>query len=79
MRPIETLRGHVFELQMAQIRHEVNEVNIAPYPGTTRGGCTLNVYPCLAQSRATIFEHLIWWGEALKGARIKTAVESELE
>lgn len=70
-RAIETLRGVVVELQMAPIRHEVN-IAMEPFLGILQGGHTLNDYPYLAQSRALMFDHLVWWGEALKAARQKT-------
>jgi NAD(P)H-dependent FMN reductase len=59
-RAIETLRGVVIELQMAPIRHEVND------------------YDYLAQSREAMFDHLVWWGEALKAARQRAASASSV-
>jgi NAD(P)H-dependent FMN reductase len=74
-RAIETLRGVVVELQMAPIRQEVN-IAMEPFLGVLKGGRTLNDYGYLAQSRGLMFDELVWWGEALKAARRKTAVES---
>ncbi len=74
-RAIETLRGVVIELQMAPIRHEVN-IAMEPYIGIVQGGRSLNDYDYLAQSRELMFDHLVWWGGALKSARQKTAAES---
>ena len=74
-RAIETLRGVVIELQMAPIRHEVN-IAMEPYIGIVQGGRSLNDYDYLAQSRELMFDHLVWWGGALKSARQKTAVEN---
>jgi NAD(P)H-dependent FMN reductase len=74
-RAIETLRGVVIELQMAPIRHEVN-IAMEPYLGIVQGGRSLNDYGYLVQSREAMFDHLVWWGEALKSARRKTAAES---
>jgi NAD(P)H-dependent FMN reductase len=74
-RAIETLRGAVIELQMAPIRHEVN-IAMEPYLGIVQNGRSLNDYGYLVQSREAMFDHLVWWGEALKAARQKTAAAS---
>jgi NAD(P)H-dependent FMN reductase len=71
-RAIETLRGVVIELQMAPIRHEVN-IAMEPFLGILQNGRSLNDYDYLAQSREAMFDHLVWWGEALKAARQRTA------
>jgi NAD(P)H-dependent FMN reductase len=69
-RAIEHLRGIAIELQMAPIRHEVN-IGMEPYLGIVRNGRTLNDYEYLVQNRGLVFDHLVWWGEALKAARQK--------
>ena len=74
-RAIETLRGVVIELQMAPIKHEVN-IGMEPYLGIVRDGRVLNDYEYLVQSRETMFDHLVWWGEALNTARQKAAAAS---
>src|SRR5216684_1344841 len=71
-RAIETLRGVVIELQMAPIRHEVN-IGMEPYLGIVQKGATLNDYEYLVQSRGVMFDHLVWWGVALKAARQASA------
>jgi NAD(P)H-dependent FMN reductase len=76
-RAIETLRGVVIELQMAPIRHEVN-IAMEPFLGILQKGRSLNDYDYLVQSRDAMFDHLVWWGEALKAARQKTGVGSGL-
>jgi NAD(P)H-dependent FMN reductase len=76
-RAIETLRGVVIELQMAPIRHEVN-IAMEPFLGILQNGRALNDYGYLVQSREAMFDHLVWWGEALKAAREKTGSESGL-
>ena len=76
-RAIETLRGVVIELQMAPIKHEVN-IAMEPYLGIVQGGRSLNDYDYLVQSREAMFDHLVWWGAALKAARQGTAAESGL-
>jgi NAD(P)H-dependent FMN reductase len=73
-RAIETLRGVVIELQMAPIRHEVN-IAVEPFLGILRHGRTLNEYDYLVQSRDVMFDHLVWWGEALKAGRQRTTAE----
>jgi NAD(P)H-dependent FMN reductase len=70
-RAIETLRGVVIELQMAPIRHEVN-IGMEPFLGILRQGRALNDYDYLVRSRDAMFDHLVWWGEALKAARQST-------
>jgi len=70
-RAIETLRGVVIELQMAPIRHEVN-ITMEPFLGILRQGRALNDYEYLVRSREAMFDHLAWWGEALKAARQRT-------
>lgn len=74
-RAIEVLRGVVVELQMAPIRHEVN-IAMEPFMGILQGGRTLNDYAYLVKSRELMFDHLVWWGEALKVARQRTEAES---
>jgi NAD(P)H-dependent FMN reductase len=74
-RAIETLRGVVIELQMAPIRHEVN-IAMEPFLGILQKGLTLNDYDYLGQSREIMFDHLVWWGEALNAARQRTAAAS---
>jgi NAD(P)H-dependent FMN reductase len=76
-RAIETLRGVVIELQMAPIKQEVN-IGMEPYLGIVRDGRTLNDYEYLVQSREVMFDHLVWWGEALKAARRTTGAESSV-
>ena len=70
-RAIETLRGVVIELQMAPIRHEVN-IAMEPFLGILQNGRSLNDYEYLVQSRDAMFDHLVWWGEALNAARQRT-------
>jgi hypothetical protein len=76
-RPNETLRGVVIELQMAPIRHEVN-IAMEPYLGIVRDRRSLNDCDYLVQSRETMFDHLVWWGEALKAVRRRTDAEGGL-
>ncbi len=76
-RVIETLRGAVIELHMAPIRHEVN-ITTEPYLGVVQSGRSLNDYAYLVQSRVAMFDHLLWWGEALKAARQRTLAESSV-
>ena len=60
---------------MAPIRHEVN-IGMEPYLGIVRNGRALNDYEYLVQSRGLMFDHLVWWGEALKAARQKVGTGS---
>ena len=70
-RAIETLRGVAIELQMAPIRHEVN-IGMEPFLRILRQGRALNDYEYLVRSRDAMFDHLVWWGEALTAARQRT-------
>jgi hypothetical protein len=47
-------------------------IGMEPYLGIVRDGRTLNDYEYLVQSRGVMFDHLVWWGEALKRARQTT-------
>jgi NAD(P)H-dependent FMN reductase len=76
-RAIETLRGVVIELQMAPIRQEVN-IAMEPYLGIVQSGRSLNDYGYLVQSREAMFDHLVWWGEALKAGRQGTGAEGSV-
>ena len=76
-RAIETLRGVVVELQMAPIKHEVN-IAMEPFLGILQNGRSLSDYGYLVQSREAMFDHLVWWGEALKAARERTGSEGGL-
>jgi NAD(P)H-dependent FMN reductase len=76
-RAIEDLRGVVIELQMAPIKQEVN-IGMEPYLGILRSGRTLNDYEYLVQSRQAMFDHLVWWGQALKTARQSTGAADDL-
>jgi NAD(P)H-dependent FMN reductase len=73
-RAIEQLRGVVIELQMAPIRHEVN-IAMEPFLGILQQGRSLSDYDYLAQSRDTMFDHLVWWGEVLLAGRRGGAAE----
>jgi len=68
------VRSHI-ELHMAPIRHEVN-IAMEPYLGIVQGGRSLNDYAYLVQCREATFDHLVWWGEALKAARQKASAAS---
>ncbi len=76
-RAIEALRGVAIELQMAPIRHEVN-IAMEPFLGILQHGRKLNDYEYLAQARELVFDHLVWWGEALKAARVGSAAAGSL-
>jgi NAD(P)H-dependent FMN reductase len=67
-RAIEQLRGVVIGLQMAPIKFEVN-IAMVPYLGVACEGKTLDDYPYLVEARRVMFDHLVWWARALKGAR----------
>jgi NAD(P)H-dependent FMN reductase len=72
-RAIEQLRGVAIELQMAPIKHEVN-IGMEPFLGILQQGKSLDDYPFLVQSREALFDDLAWWADALKAARVETAL-----
>jgi NAD(P)H-dependent FMN reductase len=76
-RAIEHLRGVVIELQMVPITQGVN-IGMEPYLGIVKSGRTLNDYEYLVKSQGVMFDHLVWWGEALKAARQTASAESGL-
>ena len=67
-RAIEHLRGIAVELQMAPIRFEVN-IGMEPFLGVLTEGKSLNDFAYLANSRMALFDHLVWWANALRAAR----------
>lgn len=67
-RAIEQLRGVAVELHMAPIKAEVN-VGMEPFLGILQQGKTLDDYPHLIAARTTLFDEIVWWGNALKAAR----------
>src|ERR1700674_2263153 len=74
-RAIEILRGVVIALQIVPVKQEMNTA-MEPYLGIVQSGRSLNDYGYLVQSREAMFDQLVWWGEALKAARQRTAANS---
>ena len=70
VRAIEQLRTVAIELHMAPIKAEVN-ITMEPFVGVMMHGKTLDDYDHLVTARATLFDELAWWGDALKAARGK--------
>lgn len=68
VRAIEHLRGVAIELQMAPIKHEVN-IGREAYLGVIQGGKSLEDFSYLVDARTAMFDHLVWWGDALKAAK----------
>jgi NAD(P)H-dependent FMN reductase len=71
-RAVEQLRTIAIELQMAPVMRAVH-IGLEPSLGVMLHGKALDDYPYLAQSRAAMFDQLVWWGSALKAAREATA------
>jgi hypothetical protein len=44
-----------------------------PFLGILQKGRALNDYDYLVQARDVMFDHLVWWGETLKGGPTKAA------
>jgi NAD(P)H-dependent FMN reductase len=74
-RAIEQLRAVAIELWMAPVKQGVN-IGMEPFIGLLRDGKSLNDYDYLVQSRDEMFDHLAWWGHALKTARDHETVGS---
>jgi NAD(P)H-dependent FMN reductase len=67
-RAVETLRMTAVALQMAPVARAVH-IGLEPSLGVMMHGKALDDYPYLAESRTAMFDQLVWWGIALKGAR----------
>ncbi|MGH8081342.1 MAG: NADPH-dependent FMN reductase [Lysobacter sp.] len=67
-RAVEQLRLHAVELQMAPIRNAVH-IGLEPFLGILQQGRSLDDYAYLNQARDAMFDQLLWWANALKGAR----------
>jgi NAD(P)H-dependent FMN reductase len=72
-RAVEQLRLVAVELQMAPVARAVH-IGLEPSLGVMLHGKTLDDYPYLAESRTAMFDELVWWGSALKGAREGSAL-----
>ena len=71
-RAVEQLRMVSVELHMAPIQPAVH-IGMEPFVGVLMQGKSLDDYPYLADSRTALFDQLVWWARALKGAREVTA------
>ena len=67
-RAIEHLRGIAIELQTAPIKQEVN-IGLEPFLGVLTQGKTLDDYEFLVNSRAALYDHLVWWANTLRTGR----------
>jgi NAD(P)H-dependent FMN reductase len=72
-RAVEQLRMVAVELQMAPIMRAVH-IGLEPSLGVMLHGKALDDYPYLAESRTAMFDQLVWWASALKGAREAAAL-----
>jgi NAD(P)H-dependent FMN reductase len=77
VRAIEQMRGIVIELQMAPIKHEIN-VGREAYLGVLQGK-PLDGVQHLVEARTALFDHMVWWGNALKAARTADADQLRLK
>lgn len=75
VRAIEQLRQVVIELQMAPIKHEINVARDS-YLGVLQGK-PLDTVQYLVEARTALFDHLVWWGNALKTARTVSSDQIE--
>jgi NAD(P)H-dependent FMN reductase len=71
-RAIEQLRLNAVELQMAPTRNAVHIAG-ADFMGVWQQGKALSDLPHLEQAAFIMLDELVWWTEALKTAREKTA------
>jgi NAD(P)H-dependent FMN reductase len=76
-RAVEQLRMVAVELQMAPVMRAVH-IGLEPSLGVMMHGKVLDDYPYLAESRTAMFDQLVWWGSALKGAREATALAAAI-
>jgi NAD(P)H-dependent FMN reductase len=76
-RAVETLRMSAVALQMAPVARAVH-IGLEPSLGVMMHGKALDDYPYLAESRTAMFDQLVWWGSALKGAREATALAAAI-
>jgi NAD(P)H-dependent FMN reductase len=67
-RAIEQLRGVAVGLQMAPMRFDVNIAQETFFAALARAK-SLDDFDDLKRSRTVLFDHLVWWGEALSLAR----------
>ncbi|HYP83941.1 NAD(P)H-dependent oxidoreductase [Variovorax sp.] len=67
-RAIEQLRNVAVELEMAPLRPAVH-ISGECFRQASRHGAPLEAYEELARSREALFDHLAWWGRALREAR----------
>jgi NAD(P)H-dependent FMN reductase len=72
-RAVEQLRMVAVELQMAPVMRAVH-IGLEPSLGVMLQGKALDDYPYLAESRTAMFDQLVWWASALKGARDASAL-----
>lgn len=70
-RAVEQLRQVVIELQMAPIQAGVH-IALMQRPFDEQGKMTLPHYEYYMKSLNTLFDQIVWWGEALLAARKKT-------
>jgi NAD(P)H-dependent FMN reductase len=76
-RAVEQLRLVTVALQMVSVAHAVH-VGLEPSLGVMRHGKALDDYPYLAESRSAMFDQLVWWASALKGAREAAALAAAM-
>jgi NAD(P)H-dependent FMN reductase len=76
-RAVEHLRMVAVELQMAPVMRAVH-IGLEPSLGVMLHGKALDDYAYLAESRTAMFDQLVWWGSALKGAREAAALAAAI-
>ena len=67
-RAVEQLRLIAIELQMAPIKNAVH-ITLGPFLAVLQGQASLESFEQLNKARTALFDQLVWWARALKGAR----------
>jgi NAD(P)H-dependent FMN reductase len=67
-RAVEQLRLIAIELQMAPIKNAVH-ISLGPFLAALQGQANLESFDQLNKARTALFDQLVWWAGALKGAR----------
>jgi NAD(P)H-dependent FMN reductase len=67
-RAVEQPRLIAIELQMAPIKNAVH-ISLGPFLAVLQGQANLESFDQLNKARTALFDQLVWWASALKGAR----------
>lgn len=74
-RAIEQLRLVLIEMQAAPTRHGVN-IGLTEFLGIWQQGKSFEDYPHLGDAAKVMLDDIVWWTNALKGARDTAALQA---